>query len=621
MLEKIRDGSQGVVAKTVLVLVILSFALAGIGSYLGGSNDVAGAIVNGQSITSAQVEQEFKQETNRLQQQFGEMFQAVANDATYMANVRKNVLERLIAQELLQQTAAKMDLRVGDEQIKQAIREMPEFHIDGVFNNDRYQSLLRQSGYRVEQFRDMLRSDMTRRQLIATLISSDFTLASEANAIAKLEQQTRDIRFIEVKASDFVAGVEITPEQISEYYELNNGQFLTQETLSLEYVELKVSDLLAKVSVEDEQVATNYQENIAQYQTDPRRRVSHILFEFGDDEAAAQASAEAALAQLKGGADFAALAKELSHDTFSAENGGDLDWIEAGVMDPEFDKAAFSLAKGESSDVVRSEFGFHILLVTDAEDVTTKAFEEVKADIKQELLTEAAKEMFYELQQELADIAFEVPENLTEAAVAIESSVKATGLFTRSTAPEAVAQPAVLNAAFSDPVLIEEVNSEVIEITPDHLIVIRKKEHNPSEIKELSAVSDLIAERLKAEKAQELAKDKAQEYLTAWNAGQEITDVTVNEKSVLRTNRDIDPAIVSAAFKLAKPTNGSSPSELVTTATGEAIVALVTVTDATDVSGSVAEIIQRMERSNSDIIYRAFIQSLKDASDIQYPQA
>ena len=622
MLEKIRDGSQGVVAKAILVVVILSFALAGIGSYLGGSTDVAGAIVNGKTITGAQVEQEFQQERNRMQQQFGEMFQAIANDETYMASVRKNVLDRLVSQELLLQTATKMDLRVGDEEIKQAIRDMQEFHVDGVFNNDRYQSLLRQSGYRVEQFRDMLRTDMTRRQLIATLVSSDFTLANEANVIAKLEQQMRDIRYIEIKASDFLDSVAVTSDEINDYYELNNGQFQTQETLSLEYVELKVSDLMDKVSVEDAKVEETYQENITQYQTDARRRVSHILFEFGDDEAASQAAAQAALAQLNGGADFAALAKEVSQDAFSAENGGDLDWIEPGIMDPEFDKAAFALAKGETSQVVRSEFGFHILNVTDAEDVTTKPLSEVQESIKQELLTEAAKELFYEMQQQLADIAFEVPENLIEAAESIDSTVKSTELFTRATAPEFVKAPAVLNAAFSDPVLLEAVNSDVIEITPDHLLVLRKKEHNPSEIKALELVTADIEQRLKAEKAQAQAKEKAQEYLDAWNNNQEIADVTVSEKSaLLRTSRDLDPAIVAAAFKLGKPTTDKVASELVTTAAGEAIVSLIKVTEAADVAENVEGIIERMQRSNSDATYRAFIQSLKDASDIQYPQA
>jgi len=621
MLEKIRDGSQGVVAKTILVVVILTFALAGIGSYLGGSNDVAGAIVNGKTITSAQVEQEFKQERNRLQQQFGEMFKAIANDESYMANVRSSVLDRLVSQELLLQTATKMDLRVGDEEIKQTIRDMKEFQIEGVFNNERYQSLLRQSGYRVDQFRDIMRTDMTRRQLISTLISSDFSLANEANAIAKLEQQTRDLRFIEVNASDFLADVEVSAQEINEYYELNNGQFQTQETLSLEYVELKVSDLLSKVSVDEAQAELVYQENIALYQTEPRRRISHILFEFGEDESAAQKSAEDALAQLQGGADFSALAKEVSQDTFSAENGGDLDWIAKG-LDPEFDNAAFALNKGELSSVVRSEFGFHILLATDAQEITTRAFTEVKADITKELMTEAAKELFYELQQELADIAFEIPESLIEVASAVDSTVKTTELFTRATAPVAVNQAEVLNAAFSDPVLLENVNSDVIEITADHLMVIRKKEHNPSEIKLLAEVSNIISQRLKHEKAQELAKEKAQQYLATWSNGEEISDVAVSEKSaVLRTNREIDAAIVTAAFKLAKPVDGKSASALVSTSAGEAIVTLTNVTEASDVEQSVASIIQRMERSNADVTYRAFIESLKAASDIQYPDA
>jgi len=622
MLERIRDGSQGVVAKAILVLVILTFAFAGIGSYLGGSNEVAGAIVNGKTITAAQVEREFQQERNRLQQQFGEMFQAIANDATYMARVRQGALDRLVANELIEQTAANMGLRVGDDEIKQAIRDMKEFQTDGQFDNDRYLSLVRQSGYRVEQFREMLRIDMTRRQLLATLVSSDFTLGNEANAIAKLEQQLRDIRFIEVNATDFLGDIEISTEEISEYYDLNSGQFMTQETLSLEYVELKVADLIAKVSVTDAQVEANYNENLSQYQTDPRRRVSHILFEFGDDEAAAKANAEAALAQLNGGADFAALAKELSTDTFSGENGGDLDWIEAGMMDAEFDKAAFALNKGEMSKVVRAEFGFHILLITDSEEVVTKALSEVSESIKLALLNDEAKELFYELQQQLADLAFEVPENLTEAAESIESTVKSTELFSRATAPELMRSQAVMTAAFSDPVLFEDVNSDVIELTPEHHIVVRKKVHHASEIKPLTQVTSAIEERLKAQKSQELAKDKAQQYLEAWNKGEQIADATVVEKAdVSRSNRDIDPAIVNAAFKLAKNSEGASNNDLVSTASGEAIVTVVAVKDAADVTDALASVLQRLERSNADVTYRAFIDSLKNVSDIQYPKA
>ncbi|MDP2560574.1 SurA N-terminal domain-containing protein [Psychrobium sp. 1_MG-2023] len=619
MLEKIRDGSQGVVAKAILGVVILSFALAGIGSYLGGSNEVAGAIVNGQKITAAQVEDEFQQERSRLEQQFGEMFKAIANDANYMASVRQGVLERLVAQELIEQTAHAMDLRVGDEEIKLAIRKMPEFQVDGQFDNDRYLMLIRRAGYRVEQFKEMLRVDMTRRQLMTSLISSDFTLDSEAKALAALEQQTRDIRFIEVAAADFINDVTVSDEQINDYYDLNSGQFMTQEQISLEFVELKVDALKSKVSIEADQVLAAYNENLSQYQSTPRRKVSHILVEFGDDETAAQATANDILARVQGGEDFATVAKASSDDTFSAEQGGDLDWIEPGVMDPSFDEAVFALSKGEVSSLVKTEFGFHVIKVTDAEEMTTKSFDDVKEGIEQELVDEAAKELFYELQQELVDVSFQVPENLDEAAVAIDAQVQHTELFARFGAPAVVNYPEVISVAFSDAVLSSASNSDVIEITPEHHMVIRLKQHNPSEVKSLADVTEQIKQRLVQEHSQELAKEKAQDYFASWSAGTVVDGVSVVEKSaVKRSERDIDNAIVTAAFKLAKATD-TPQVELVKTVKGQAIVSLVAAHDVVATEQQVAEVVNRLNRLNADTTYKAFIDSLKATSDIQYP--
>ncbi|PKF57562.1 peptidylprolyl isomerase [Alteromonadales bacterium alter-6D02] len=619
MLEKIRDGSQGVVAKAILGVVILSFALAGIGSYLGGSNEVAGAIVNGQKITAAQVEDEFQQERSRLEQQFGEMFKAIANDANYMASVRQGVLERLVAQELIEQTAHAMDLRVGDEEIKLAIRKMPEFQVDGQFDNDRYLMLIRRAGYRVEQFKEMLRVDMTRRQLMTSLISSDFTLDSEAKALAALEQQTRDIRFIEVAAADFINDVTVSDEQINDYYDLNSGQFMTQEQISLEFVELKVDALKSKVSIEADQVLAAYNENLSQYQSTPRRKVSHILVEFGDDEIAAQATANDILARVQGGEDFATVAKASSDDTFSAEQGGDLDWIEPGVMDPSFDEAVFALSKGEVSSLVKTEFGFHVIKVTDAEEMTTKSFDDVKEGIEQELVDEAAKELFYELQQELVDVSFQVPENLDEAAVAIDAQVQHTELFARFGAPAVVNYPEVISVAFSDAVLSSASNSDVIEITPEHHMVIRLKQHNPSEVKSLADVTEQIKQRLVQEHSQELAKEKAQDYFASWSAGTVVDGVSVVEKSaVKRSERDIDNAIVTAAFKLAKATD-TPQVELVKTVKGQAIVSLVAAHDVVATEQQVAEVVNRLNRLNADTTYKAFIDSLKATSDIQYP--
>jgi len=618
MLEKIREGSQGVVAKVILGLVILTFALAGIGSYLGGSSDVASVIVNGESINQSQVESEFAKERANLERQYGEMFKMIANNASYMDGVRKNVQERLIAQALISQTAAEMELRVGDAEIIKTIREMKEFQVDGQFDNDRYLTLVRRAGYRVEQFRELLRVDLTRTQLMNAVIGSDFVLKSEASTIAKLEQQLRDIRFIEVNAADFVNSVEVTEQEINDYYDLNSGQFTTQEQLSLEYVELKVADLLSKVSVEDSKIEEQYNGSLEQYKTQERRRVSHILFEFGEDEAAAQAKAQAALVRVKAGENFAELAKTLSEDTFSGEDGGDLDWMTNDATDDVFTMAAFALENGATSDVVRTESGLHIIKVTDLEAGTTKALAEVRDDIKQELLTEAAKELFYDLQQQLADTAFSVPENLTEAATVVESSVKSTPVFTRSTVPASVNFPNVIEAAFSEVVLGENVNSDVIEISSEHHIVVRKKSHTPSEIKAIADVTAQITATLKQQKSAELAKEKAQQFLASWKNGETIDGVTVVEKKdVLRTTRDIDNAIVSAAFKMAK--GDSNDIELVATNHGQAIVDVISVKEPSDTTKDIDAVIQRLTSTSSNANYKAFIQSLKNKSDIQYP--
>ena len=617
MLERIREGSQGVVAKAILVLVILTFALAGIGSYLGGSTEVASVIVNGETISKAQVDNEFAKERSNLERQYGEMFKMIANNPTYMENVRKGVEERLIAQALISQTAADMDLRVGDDEIKKNIRDMKEFHVDGQFNNDRYLSLVRSAGYRVEQFRELLRVDLTRQQLMGAVIGSDFVLNNEAKQIAKLEKQLRDIRYIDVNAADFLAEVSASDDEIADYYDVNSGQFTTQEQLSLEYVELKVADLLSRVSVEESKVREQYESSLSQYQSPERRRVSHISFELGEDEAAAQEKAQAALARVNAGEDFALLAKELSEDTLSGQEGGDLDWM---TLDDEdaFTKAVFALENGATSDIVTTDSDLHIIKITDLEPAATKAFDEVASEIRDELLFEAAKEYFYELQQQLTDTTFAVPENLTEAAAEIESDVKSTALFTRNSVPADVNYPGVIDAAFSEQVLGENVNSDVIDISPEHLMVVRKKEHIPSEVKPMSDVKEQIVNILKQQKASELAKEKAEQYLASWQAGESIDGVTVVEKSdVSRSSRDIDNAIVTAAFKMAK--GESNDAQLVSTSQGQAVVDLVAVKEANDVAADLESVIQRLNTTQSNAAYKAFIDSLKEKSDIQYP--
>ncbi|MCU8021298.1 MULTISPECIES: SurA N-terminal domain-containing protein [unclassified Shewanella] len=618
MLEKIRDGSQGVIAKGILVLVILSFAFAGVSSYLGSTTDVPAAEVNGDKITKAELEQAYQSERSRMEQQLGEMFAALSADEKYLQSIKQSVLERLVADKLIDQAAKAMGLRVSDEQIVAAMRAEPAFQTDGKFDNDRYQAILRQLGYQPQTFRDMMRVDMTRRQLTAALVGTEFVLPGEAKQLAELQGQTRDVRYVIVDSAPFLATAVVTDEQVKNYYDANQGQFMSPEMVSLEYVELNAADFAKNNPVSDEEAQTYYEEHKAQYVSNEKRLAAHILVMPGNDEAAAKAKAEDLAKQLDSGADFADLAKANSDDTLSAEQGGKLDWFEPGVMDPAFDAALFALNKGQHSAVVKTDFGFHIIKLLDVQSGATVPFADVKAKIVAQLQDKKAVDQFYSLQSKLADTSYEVPDTLSETAKAVGVDVKTTALFSRDNAPAELNKPDLVKAAFSETVMLKGLNSEVIELEPNHVVVIRAKEHHDAGTLALAEVKANITERLKQDQANEAARAKAQELMAQVKAG--ATDLGLVSKAKLgRGAQDVDAAIVGKAFQM--PTPSTTPVvDTVGLANGYAVVALDKVNAAEGVSDELVNALkQRLNAQYSEADYRGLIDSLKANAKVLYP--
>lgn len=618
MLEKIRDGSQGVIAKGILVLVILSFAFAGVSSYLGSTTDVPAAEVNGDKITKAELEQAYQSERSRMEQQLGEMFAALSADEKYLQSIKQSVLERLVADKLIDQAAKAMGLRVSDEQIVAAMRAEPAFQTDGKFDNDRYQAILRQLGYQPQTFRDMMRVDMTRRQLTAALVGTEFVLPGEAKQLAELQGQTRDVRYVIVDSAPFLATAVVTDEQVKNYYDANQGQFMSPEMVSLEYVELNATDFAKNNPVSDEEAQTYYEEHKAQYVSNEKRLAAHILVMPGNDEAAAKAKAEDLAKQLDSGADFADLAKANSDDTLSAEQGGKLDWFEPGVMDPAFDAALFALNKGQHSAVVKTDFGFHIIKLLDVQSGATVPFADVKAKIVAQLQDKKAVDQFYSLQSKLADTSYEVPDTLSETAKAVGVDVKTTALFSRDNAPAELNKPDLVKAAFSETVMLKGLNSEVIELEPNHVVVIRVKEHHDAGTLALAEVKANITERLKQDQANEAARAKAQELMAQVKAG--ATDLGLVSKAKLgRGAQDVDAAIVGKAFQM--PTPSTTPVvDTVGLANGYAVVALDKVNAAEGVSDELVNALkQRLNAQYSEADYRGLIDSLKANAKVLYP--
>ena len=515
-------------------------------------------------------------------------------------------------------------IRVADQRIKSTIRNMPEFQVDGVFDNNRYLAMINQAGfYQSSDFRDYLRTEMTRRQLTQALVASEFSLPYQESMFSALQNQERDIRFATINAEQFKATIELSDEEVNDYYLENQSRFENQEQVKVNYITLDVNTIASKVVLTDADVKAYYQSNISQYRDEEKRRVAHILIEFGDDEAKAKADTEALLAKINAGEDFATLAKENSADTFSGENGGDLDWIDAGVMDAAFDEAAFALTGvGSVSEVVKTDFGFHIIKLTDYKAENVQTLSEVREDIVKKAKSEKAQDKFFELQQEVARLSFEFPDSLDDAAGAINATVKTSGWLTRGANVAPFNESAAVDAAFSDIVVNEQLNSDVIEVSDTLAIVMRLNEYQDASIKPLADVSAQIKSILVAKKASEKAQIVADELLAAFKSGTDITEqlsaigATMETKTaVTRVGSGLDASLAREAFKLPKPNDGAVSATTVNLSNGNLAlleVQSVKVGEAKDSPNLSQQLTQQLAQAS----YLSYVESLKVGAEI-----
>ncbi len=623
MLENIRESSQGMAAKIILGLVILTFALAGIGSYTN-STDTSVADVNGEKISLQDFNKAYQAQRNNMQQQYGEMFETLAADQTYMANFRNGVVDSLINQRLVDQNSANLAIRVSDDRIKKTILTMPEFQVDGVFDNNRYLALINQAGfYQSSDFRDYLRLEMSRRQLTQALVLSEFSLPYQSTMIAELQNQTRDIRFASIGLEQFKSSVEITDEEINNFYQENQERFLNQEKVKVNYITLNVEDIAKNIVVSDDDVKAFYEENINDFGDEEQRRISHILIEVDADEDAAKAQAESILAQINAGGDFAELAKQYSSDTFSGENGGDLDWLERGSMDEVFDEQAFALAEiGDVSNVVQTEYGFHLIKLTDLKPAVVQPLTEVFDDLKIRISKQKAQEEFYVLQQEMARLSFEFPDSLDDAAEAVNTQVKTSEWLSRNNNTGVFSNVRAIDAAFSDLVLNEQLNSDVIEVSDSLAIVVRLNEYQAANVKPLAEVTEAIKYNLVAEKAKTEAQNVMDELLVEMQSGADITAKLVEygtafetKADVVRYSPEIAPAIVEKAFTLPHPVEGTVSAGLSDLANGDFV--LVEVQAVKNMEAKLSSDIENQQVNQlAQSAYLAYVESLKEDASI-----
>ncbi|WEM41516.1 peptidylprolyl isomerase [Photobacterium sp. DA100] len=622
MMERMREGASSIWVKIILGLIILSFVFAGVGSYLAGGGNQVAAKVDDREISQREFEMAYQNERNRMQAQLGDYFSTLMGDPAYVQQFRRSVLDRMVNDLLIEQRANALGLRISDQQVRQTILSMPEFQRNGAFDNEQYNALLRRSGLTPDMFAESMRTDLLRQQLLLAIQGSDFALGNEVAALIKLERQEREIRTLTLDVADFTQKAEVTDEEALAYYEQNPQQFTRPDQVKAAYIELSGANLKQTLDVSEADAKAYYDENQNKYGTAEQRHASHILVQGKGSEA--KTKAENLLDELNNGADFAELAKTSSDDSFSGKDGGQLDWFERGVMDPAFEDAAFALGKGEISGVVESDFGYHIIKLDDIKEPQVKPFAEVRDEILAELREQRAAEAFYDLQTQLAEKAFEMPDSLEDAAEAVQGTVQTTDFISQSDAPGVLANPAVLQALFSPEVREDGLNSDVIEIGPEHVVVVRVDDSRNEMVLPFDEVSAKVKQQLSVVKGEEAANAKADELVAALRDGN--TDVLADEglsfsEPEMISRMGADRLVAQVAFGLAKPESGASVYGVTRDMAGNMlIIALDKVVEAdVDANAVDPQMAQQLEQMHAQQDVMATLDVLRNAAKVSYP--
>ncbi|WP_443701162.1 SurA N-terminal domain-containing protein [Pseudomonas sp.] len=575
MLQNIRDNSQGWIAKTIIGIIVALMAFTGIEAIFQASTNTKQDVakVNGEAITQTELSQAVDMQRRELMQRFGKDFDASLLDEKLL---RDAALKGLIDRKLELQGAADSKFGFSEAALDQVILQTPQFQVDGKFNAERFDQVIRQLGYSRLQFRQMLSQEMLIGQVRNGIGASAFVTDAQVLAFARLEKQTRDFATVNIKANP--AAVKLTDDEVKAYYDQHAKEFMTPDQVVIDYLELKKSSFFDQVTVKDDELQAAYEKETANLSE--QRRAAHILIEVNDKVTDAQAKAkiEEVQARLAKGEQFEALAKEFSQDPGSASNGGDLGFAGPGVYDPDFEAALYALNKDQVSAPVRSTFGWHLIKLLGVEAPEVPSFASLKGKLTHELKNQQVEQRFVEATKQLEDAAFEASD-LAQPASDLKLTVHTSAPFGRDGGEGVAANRAVVTAAFSPEVLDEGANSTAIELDPETIIVLRAKEHlKPTQLP-LESVSAAIRTQMTKERASAAAKTHADELIASLRDGKTPLNQPIDGQAwkvtaaATRSQEAIDPVVLQALFRMPKPAAKDKPTfTTVTLADGSLVI-------------------------------------------------
>jgi len=369
MLGAIRKKSKGWVAYLIVGLITVPFALFGIQQYVGGSSNPAVASVDGEDISLTAYYQELNTQQRNLQQQLGASYSAEIDNA-----LRQTLIDTLINEKLLENFTNLMKLVTLDEEVRSLIQSNPVFQVDGVFFEDRYTQLLRLNnftplGYELEQSKSMSLDQIKR-----NLNNSAFLSTVQIEQLNDLSSQQREVSFVVLNTEKYRDQIVVDRNKVFEYFENNKSNFIEGRKVQVDFVELSLNNIKQQIDPDNETLQKLYKENEELYTNPEQRRAQHILLE-------EVSNASAILKEIKQGGDFSELARIHSKDITTSEEGGDLGFFERELMVPEFDAAVFDMNVGDISDVVKTDYGYHIIKLNEIQPSTLQSFEEVEEQL------------------------------------------------------------------------------------------------------------------------------------------------------------------------------------------------------------------------------------------------
>jgi len=578
MLQKIRDNSQSMAAKIFVWFLILIF-----GAW--GASTIVSSVITGNpalSVNGVDID-EFAIERS-TQSRVQEMISNLGPDADLSTideeAFREAAINELIQRQLLLQYAEQAGMVMSSRVIDRSIAQTPDFQIDGVFNGERAQLLLQSMGFTPNSYRAALAEEGLINQTTFTYGLSGFVTREEINRLAALIKQTRDLRYILINMESKISEIDITDAEIEAYYAANEDDFMLNEEVSVQYLELDKDSIFDEVSVTEAQVRQRYEEEQTVYQSQIERRASHILLEAvsDDDVQAALAQAADLKSRIDNGESFEDLAAEFSDDTGSAEFGGDVGYTTGDTFVEGFEQALLGLDVGQVSDPVQTEFGVHLIKLTERSESEIETFEDSRERLERDLKAAEVDRIYQERADELGNLAFE-SFDLADPAEIMGLELKTSSMFSRNGGPGIASNQDVVNAAFSPDVLLDNLNSNLIAVSPSRSVVIHVQEHNLPRVQDLEAVRGEIQVMLQFEKVGEQARELGETLTRNIQNGMNIDSMLELQslswntiEGLERTDQVLPGELVQHIFDMSAPADGSTTIEGFHLSGGEFVV-------------------------------------------------